>query len=294
MSGPDVPEKKAVRVFRPAPTGFDALNATKKDLVRHGIPQQPDAKRQPERAALWEKLAGRYGAYEHVEAKLSPVQFPRLKPGPVVASLPESESCGYELTTSAAAPFTLLSGTWTVPNLVFKPGFGGPNKFHTFMGLGFDVDVHVEMTVDAANHVTSRIVVNGSQEVTGLPVSPGDAISATLCLNSDNPAKATAFCGLVNETTLQTVNFTLGGSGFPAIQINAGVGRTFELPPGANPLAQFAVVYFDELVAFTTGGQRTLTSGTATSMVDVPGNGSTLARPIRLNDVAFKIVRERA
>ena len=62
------------------------------------------------------------------------------------------------------------------------------------MGLGFDVDVHVEMTVNAAQNVTSQIVVNGSQAV-ALPVRPGDALTATLCLNSDNPATATAFCG---------------------------------------------------------------------------------------------------
>jgi Peptidase A4 family len=159
------------------------------------------------------------------------------------------------------------------------------------MGLGFDVDVHVEMTVNAAQNVTSQIVVNGDQAV-ALPVSPGDTISATLCLNDDNPATATAFCGLANETTSQTVNFNVGGSGFPAIVINAGIGRTFELPPGANPLARFGVVNFDNLTAHTTGGQRVLTSGTAVSMINEPGDGSTLARPFRLSDFAFKIVRE--
>ena len=289
--GTGVPKTKAVQVFRPAPKGFDAVGATKKELVRHGIPPRPDPKKQPERAALWEKYARRYRDFEHLEPELSPVDVSPVKPGPARASLPEDVSCGYELTTSQATPFVLLSGTWTVPNLNFSPTFGGPNKFHTFMGLGFDVDVHVEMTVVAAQTVTSQIVVNGNQAV-ALPVSPGDAISATLCLNSDDPANATAFCGLANETTSQTVNFNVGGSGFPAIQISAGIGRTFELPPGANPLARFGVVYFDELTAYTTGGQRVLTSGTAVSMINEPGDGTTLARPIRLNDFAFKIVRE--
>jgi hypothetical protein len=265
--------------------------ATKKELVRHGIPPRPDPKKQPERAALWEKYARRYRDFEHLEPELSTVEISPVKRGSARASLPEGVSCGYELTSSQAIPFVFLSGTWTVPSLKFSPNFGGPNKFHTFMGLGFDVDVHVEMTVNAAQTVTSRIVVNGNH-VAALPVSPGDAISATLCLNSDDPATAIAFCGLANETTAQTVNFNVGGSGFPAIQINAGIGRAFELPPGANPLARFGVVYFDELTAYTTGGQRLLTSGTAVSMINTPGNGSTLARPIRLNDFAFKIVRE--
>ena len=45
-----------------------------------------------------------------------------------------------------------------------------------------------------------------------LPVRPGDAISATLCLQTD--AAGTAFYGLANETTSQTVNFTIE-TGFP-------------------------------------------------------------------------------
>jgi hypothetical protein len=53
-------------------------------------------------------------------------------------------------------------------------------------------------------------------------------------------------------------------------------------------IAGFGTVYFDELSAFTTSGTRLLTDGAATAMVD---NGATLARPFRLNDFAFKIVR---
>jgi Peptidase A4 family len=292
MSGTEAPKARTVRVFRPAPSGFDAVGATKKELVRHGIPPRPDPKEQPDRAALWEKKARLYRDFEHLEPDLSSVDAPPLKPGTAGAIfLPEDVSCGFELISSPSQPFVLLSGTWTVPNLGFTSDFGSPNKFHTFIGLGFDVDVHVEMTVDAARNVTSQIVVNGNQAV-NLPVGPGDAISATLCLNDDNPAKATAFCGLANETTLQTVNFNVGGSGIPSTHINAGIGRTFQLPPGANPLARFGVVYFDELIAFTTGGQRNLTSGTAVSMINEPGDGSTLARPFRLNDFAFKVVRE--
>ena len=48
------------------------------------------------------------------------------------------------------------------------------------------------------------------------------------------------------------------------------------------------MVYFDEIVAFTTGGTKLLTDGTPTTMVD--SNGSTLAIPQRLNDTAFKVI----
>jgi hypothetical protein len=69
------------------------------------------------------------------------------------------------------------------------------------------------------------------------------------------------------------------------VTINAGISRGVTQNP-FNPLADFGTVYFDELTAFTTSGTRQLVDGTATSMVD---NGVTLARPVRLNDFAFRI-----
>ena len=57
---------------------------------------------------------------------------------------------------------------------------------------------------------------------------------------------------------------------------------------GPSPLARFGRVYFDELKAFSTSGTRDLTSGIATTMTDL--NGATLARPVRLNDTAFKVI----
>lgn len=60
------------------------------------------------------------------------------------------------------------------------------------------------------------------------------------------------------------------------------------LPVEPDPLAQFGVVYFDEISAYTTAGSRSLTGGQAVTMVD--RNGVVLARPVRLNDFAFKTV----
>jgi hypothetical protein len=282
MAGKAVPKMKGVRVFPPPPKGFDALAATKKDLARHGLPQRPDPRTQPGPAALWEERARRYRGFDHLEPELVPADEP-TEPVAAGFGLPPLVSCGFEL--SFPAPITILQGSWTVPNLNHSPTPGGfPNHLHTFFGLGF-LDVHVEMTVDAAQNVTALIRIHTGAQV-ALPVRPGDAISATLCLQT-NPA-GTAFYGLVNETTSQTVNFNIDTGFPPAHAINAGITRDSQFNGPPDPLARFGLVYFDEIIAFATSGTPRLTDGVPTTMVD--SNGSTLAVPLRLTDFTFKVI----
>jgi hypothetical protein len=276
------PDIKGVRVFPPPPKGFDALAASKTDLARHGLPPRPDPRTQPGPAALWEEIARRYKDFDHLEPKLLAPDKPRE---PVAAGfgLPALVSCGFEL--GFPAPITILSGTWTVPDLNHSPTPEQfPNHLHTFFGLGF-LDVHVEMTVDVAQNVTSLIRIHTGAQV-ALPVRPGDAISATLCLQTD--AAGTAAYFLANETTSQTVNFTIETGFPPARAINAGVTRDSQFNGPPDPLARFGVVYFDELTAFATSGTPRLTDGLPTTMVD--SNGRTLAVPQRLTDFTFKVI----
>lgn len=284
--------KKEIRLFPVPPKSFDPFTATRRDLIKFGLPLRPDPHKEPGAAALWERQAARYRGFEHLEPRPDtttankkglPAKFPAgaplaLGPDPI-------ESCGYQLFSPSSAPFTALFVTWTVPDLHFSPGQFDPiNHFHTFVGLGF-LDVHVEMTVDSAQNVTSEIWAQGVGNV-NLPVRPGDVISGTLCLQTNG--KAAYF--FANETTEQSISFSIDTGFPPAVTINAGVTRTGDTgqPPFFHPLASFGVVYFDEISAFTTGGSRSLTSGDAITMVNQ--NGKVLARPVRLNDFAFKAV----
>ncbi len=273
------PKTDGLKVFSPPSVGFDALTATKRTLARHGLPERPDPRTQPGLAALWERTARRYRGFEHLAAELVADEHPPLATAAAFALAP-IESAGFEL--FSRAPITVFAGTWTVPNLTFRAGGIGPNKFRTFFGLGF-LDVHVEMTVDSAQNVTSLIRIHTGAQL-ALPVRPGDAISAILCLQTNSAGTGTYY--LANETTSRTVNLTLDTGFPPAVKINAGVSR--DLSMGPRPLARFGRVYFDDLEAFTTSGTRDLTSGTATTMTDL--NGTTLARPVRLNDTAFKVI----
>jgi hypothetical protein len=284
MSTQKPPDGKALRLFPPAPKDFDALAASAEDLKRHGLPRRPDPHTEPGLAALWERQARRYHGFDHLVPDVDIAtagenalgSFPGLEP---------LESCGYSL-LSTQSTFGVLFLTWTVPDLEYVPSpIGNPNQFHTFVGLG-DLDVHVEMTVDSANNVTSYLWAQGVGNI-NLPVKPGDLMSGLLCLETDPQGSAAYF--LANETTGQTINF--GVTGFPpAVTINAGVTRGGESdqPPDFNPPPRFGAVYFDEISVFSSSGPRLLTSGQATTMVNE--SGSTLARPVILNEYAFKTV----
>jgi hypothetical protein len=268
--------------FPPPAKGFDLLAASKKELTHHGLPQRPDRRAQPELAGLWEERAHRYRWFEHLKPEIIAPDTP-IKPPPAAFGLSPLFTCGFEL-FNASAPITMLLGTFTVPNLNNRPNNGLPNDFRIFFGLGF-LDLHVEMSVDASNNVTTEVKIHTGATV-ALPVHPGDVISATLCLQSNTAG--TAFYGVVNETTRKTMNFTLDTGFPPAVVINGGVSRGSQFNGPPDPLAMFGIVYFDEVIAYSTNGTRLLTNGVPTSMVD--SSGSTLAQPQRISDFAFKLI----
>ena len=92
---------------------------------------------------------------------------------------------------------------------------------------------------------------------------------------------------LANETRSQTSHVSFDSHLPPAVTVDAGISRGDSQRP-QNPLARFGVLYFDEISTYTTSGFRSLLDGTPTAMVD--RNGATLARTVRLNDFAFKVV----
>lgn len=273
------PRKMRLRLFPAIPKGFDASKATPKELRRLGIPLRPDPVRDPGLAAVWDRSVVQYRDFKHVQASINPNDLVFEPLAPAFGLFPR-EACGFEL-SSFNAPFTIFSGRWVVPNIHHGTPPAGTIFFRTFFGLGF-LDVHVEMTVDSGQNVTSRVTLGSGAQV-NLPVRPGDWMNVMLCLQTNAAGTASFF--LTNETTRQRTNFSLDTGFPPAVTINAGISRGVIQNP-FNPLADFGTVYFDELSAFTTSGTRLLVNGTATSMVD---NGVTLARPFRLNDFAFRI-----
>ena len=297
MTGQEVSGNR-VRLCPPAPRDFDPFTATEENLKRHGLPLRPDPQAQPGMAALWERKARRYRNFEHLEPRFEPAPATRTLVTPATPPsgsffLSPYESCGYELDTSGA-PFTALFLTWTVPDLYYtsNPPVGpDPNLFRTFATLTSvegGLDVHVNMTVDSASTVTCQLWAEFVGNV-NLPVRPGDVMSGSLCLDTQPPGRANYF--FANETSGQTMSFTVDTGLPPATAALAGVSRDgdWQRPP-LPALAQFGVVYFDEISAYTTSGWRSLTSGIAVTMTDQ--NGNAIATPERLTDWTFKAVRK--
>lgn len=282
MNSHESQDKGAWRLSSAPARDFSPFAASAEELRRHGLPQRPDARVQPHLAGLWDLCVRRYRGFEHLTPDIKASGTP-----PAPASLSPLENCGFSLGSTSSEPFVALFVHWTVPNLIYRPAPLNRNVFHTFVGIGFVADVHVEMTVDTAQKVTSVVTVNGDQ-VTNLPVTPGDAMSAVMCVNTRDSGDSAVFIGVANETRGQRVNLSTT-TNLPALSVEAGV--TLDLVqnnPTLNALPRFGVAYFDEISAYTTAGPRSLTAGNPVTMTDL--DGTTLASPSRLNDWAFKAV----
>jgi hypothetical protein len=211
MPGQKTSRGTGLRICPPPPAGFDPFAASRVDLARHGLPLRPDPQTQPDLAALWERLADRYRDFEHLEPRpdtaTASKKAARETAAPSLLPLDPQESCGYSLFGSQATPFTALFATWTVPDLRYSQDPYTPvNSFRTFVSLGF-LDLHTEMSVDSAQHITCGLWAQDVGTI-NLPVSPGDVVSGSLCLDTKPPGTAHYF--LANQTTGQTMNFTVG------------------------------------------------------------------------------------
>ncbi|WP_026819284.1 hypothetical protein [Arthrobacter castelli] len=261
--------------LRAAPPDFDAAAATERELIDYGLPRRPDAYTRPGLAALWDERARRYQGFGHRRVDPDGV-FPEVDQVTGTAAISRRWTCGYTLRSSV--PFVTLLATWTIPNLMYVQSPRLPiDHFHTYVYLGF-IDLHIEMTVNQSQEVICSPLL-------GLDISPGDVMSAVICMGAEPPGKATVL--VANETSGETANSSRDTGYPPAVEIGAGVGRGHPDNP-VSSLARFGIVYFDEISATTTDGARSLPDGEAITMVD--SSGDTLAKPVRLRDWAFKTV----
>jgi hypothetical protein len=268
------------RVFPRPGAGFDPLTADHAELARHGLPPRPSPDAGAGLSQLWEQRARRYRGFTHLPVTGGSFDAPTsVATAARAGTLSPDVHCGYTLTTTAADPFLTLAASWTVPHAVLPTGFHGAVDFHTFVGLG-DLDVHVLMRVTGQD-LRAWVQLPNTPAVPNLTVVAGDVISVVLCLRTQ-PSYLETYL-LANETTGQLMNLQYTAGGLPpALTIDAGVTRD----QYQDPFPRFGAIYFDEIAAWTTSGNRYLTTGEAVTMVE---DGAVVARPGRLADYGFKI-----
>ncbi len=112
MAGKEVSGMTGVRVFPPAPKGFDALTATGTDLAWYGLPPRPDPRTEPELSALWERCVRRCRDFEHLEPALVPADT-WTQSATTEAGIGQSpiEDCGFALAADGGAPLVVLAAT---------------------------------------------------------------------------------------------------------------------------------------------------------------------------------------
>lgn len=294
-----------LRLFKPAPEGFDPIAATDRELLVHGYPARPDAKRHPELLDRWTQLMSR------------PMMFVE----PQFATMQGAWSdLRYELpvgtgwagsTVFPAYPDTVASihGQWTVPHVVAP----GPGDCICAEWVGIDGAPgapHAPDSSDILQAGTTQWIVGGVPDsfawcewwtekpitITNLAVSPGDTMHCMICVLTPTQGGI----HLWNITTGAATSFIK-----TPMDPNSGirlVGNTAEwileapvrdeLTSEMN-LAQFGDVYFDNCLAFTQNGELLVAGGGRLVTLDGTPDGGltvrTIAVPSIENDLLFKV-----
>ena len=115
-------EEVRVRLFRPAPEGFNPIDASDSELLLYGYPARPDAQRHPELHQGWRRVMSRsISRIEPQFAALPMVRGEPISPGtvpvpPIGTSANWAGSVAVPL--NAGDPVASVAGWWTVPDVI--------------------------------------------------------------------------------------------------------------------------------------------------------------------------------
>jgi hypothetical protein len=286
-----------VRLFKPAPEGFNAITASPRELMVYGYPARPDAKLHPRVHELWTRMMSR-------PMRVIEPQFAVMTDkahGPRQYGLPAGTGwSGSNVFAAKGDAVAFVIGQWTVPHIV------APAPGDCICANWIGIDGATDDSTDILQCGTTQMIVTPGPlfpflheylsfawfewypappvTITNFAVSPGDTVICSICVNS--PTEAVIH--LMNVTTnIATVfiktapaNVTLGGVSAEWI---------LEAPIDSNMnLAQYGDVYFDSCFAGTTNGVLFLGgAGALFSMEDTAGNF--ISTPSRETDELFKL-----
>jgi hypothetical protein len=275
-------QRLGVRLFKPAPKGFNPLTARPRELVAYGYPARPDQELHPPLHELWTKMVSR--PIRMITPKFAVMKDKGHGPRPkysLPAGLGWCGSIARPANGPKGDPVSFVSGQWTVPHIV-APGSGD-----CICACWVGIDGGSEDSNDVLQAGTTQMLVNRlgfppeyvsfawfewfpalPVTIVNFPVSPGDTMYCAICANSPT------------EATIHLLNVT---SGVATVFIKTApdkiqlVGDTVEwvveAPIDSNmDLGKYGDVYFDSCVAGTKSGQLLFAgTGALIPMYDVNG-----------------------
>ena len=114
-------DELGVRLFKPAPEGFDPVEATDRELLVHGYPARPDAKLHPELHEHWQAMVSR--SLSVIEPQFAVRTDKRHGMRQSIANDTSTNWSGSVAFAKKGDEATFVIGQWTVPDVV-APGIG--------------------------------------------------------------------------------------------------------------------------------------------------------------------------
>jgi hypothetical protein len=287
-----------VRLFKPAPKGFNPLTARARELLVYGYPGRPNAKLQPQLHQLWTKMLSR--PLRIITPKFGLMKDKGHGPRPTY-SLPAGLGWCGSIARPANGPkgdtVSFVSGQWTVPHIV-APGSGD-----CICACWLGIDGGNEDSNDILQAGTTQMLVNRfgflpayvsfawfewypapPVTILNFPVSPGDTMYCVICANSPTEA----VIRLVNVTSGVATAFTKTAPDKTQL-VGDTVEWVVEAPIDSNmDLGKYGDVYFDSCIAGTKSGQLLLAgTGALVPMYDV--NGEVISKASAETEQLIKI-----
>jgi hypothetical protein len=302
-------EELGVRLFEPAPKGFDPLTATAEELLRHGYSARPDADLHPDLYLRWKRLMSQITSIIVPEFAsvpvVSAVASGQGSPKPFPTNGTSSDWAGVAVFPDFFDRINSVFGSWTVPNMQPVPSEARPFICASWIGIdGFSAGnnpvpaslVQVGTTRLLTSGITEVSVTypwfewvpNGPSTITNLAVHPGDVMTCEIILMSSTEASI----HLTNVTSGLSAAFMQAAPG----QIEAaGICAEWivELPSGSingHPLhlGRYGSVFFSGCFAHTRAGVN-VNAGSGELLSMVNSFNSPLSTPTKLCDTALMV-----
>jgi hypothetical protein len=291
----DLPGGASIRLFSPAPAGFDALTASARDLKRFGFPPRPlDGPNLARYEYVINRLRGKFN-YIVPTMRINADRFhgPRkhlsVSPKSTAGSVTSTNWSGSVVHPPAGKSFSWIQGDWIVPDV----GAPAPDRwYYAASWVGIDGDgssdvcqAGIECEVYRSGSSVTRNIYpwwewypQSEVQITNFPVSSGDMVTVLLCANPGSGATA-ATVFFTNRTTGASTSVGLTAPSGTSLSGDCGewIVEAPTVGGSQSAIADYGEVYFSACEAHAgpvgeSGGSNVEGgAGTAISMVNSSG-----------------------